>query len=79
MLVYGQLFRCINNLKSVEFTDAFNRLKALVKEKIINNTTADIFVRESDLLIKLNTLRNATMHRGKRIMKYCVLDMAVYM
>lgn len=62
-------------LKSIEFSDALNRLIKLVNENIIKDEVARIFVTNKDLLIAINFLRNTTLHRGHRFLKYCSLDM----
>lgn len=63
------------NLKSVEFSDALNRLIKLVDNNIILDQVARIFVTNKELLRGINFLRNTTLHRGRRLMKYCSLDM----
>lgn len=61
-------------LKSIEFSDALSRLKKLVQNNIINDDVAKIFVAHEQLLKVINFLRNTTLHRGRRLMKYCSLD-----
>lgn len=63
------------NLKSIEFSDALNRLIKLVDNNIIVDQVARIFVTNKELLRAINFLRNTTLHRGRRLMKYCSLDM----
>ena len=62
------------NLKSVEFSEAIDRLKKLVENGILTDEVAILFVSNYKLLKALNNLRNTIIHRGKRIMKYCELD-----
>lgn len=61
-------------LKSIEFSDALSRLKKLVNDNIINDDVANKFVDNEQLLMVMNFLRNTTLHRGRRLMKYCSLD-----
>lgn len=62
-------------LKSIEFSDALIRLIKLVKNEILDDQIAKILANNKELLNVLNFLRNTTLHRGHRIMKYCSLDM----
>ena len=62
------------NLKSVEFSEAIDRLKKLVENGILTDEVAILFVSNYKLLKALNNLRNTIIHRGKRIMKDCELD-----
>lgn len=68
-------FEDTEKLKSIEFSDALNRLTKLVNNNIIDNEVAKIFVTNKELLSAMNFLRNTTLHRGRRFMKYCFLDM----
>lgn len=61
-------------LKSIEFSDALSRLKKLVENNIIDDVVAKIFVDNEQLLNVINFLRNTTLHRGRKLMKYCSLD-----
>lgn len=61
-------------LKSIEFSDALSRLKKLVENNFIDDEVAKIFVAHEQLLKVINFLRNTTLHRGHRFMKYCSLD-----
>lgn len=63
------------NLKFIEFSDALNRLTKLVNNNIIDDEVAKVFVTNKELLSVMNFLRNTTLHRGRRFMKYCSLDM----
>ena len=63
------------NLKSIEFSSALDRLIKLVDNNIIVDQIARIFVDNKELLNSINFLRNTTLHRGRRLMKYCSLDM----
>lgn len=65
----------IEKLKFVEFSDAINRLEKLVDNNIINDQVARLFVANKELLKGVNFLRNTTTHRGRKLMKYCALDM----
>ena len=62
------------SLKSVEFSEAIDRLKKLVEKGILTDAVAILFVSTYKLLKALNSLRNTIIHRGKRIMQYCELD-----
>ena len=80
-IILNKLLKNINlnsedtkNLKSVEFSEAIDRLKKLVESEIITDEVAVLFVDNYKLLKALNNLRNTIIHRGKRIMKYCELD-----
>lgn len=60
--------------KSVEFSEAIDRLGKLVNKNIITDQVGVLFVDNIKLLKALNHLRNTISHRGKRIMQYCDLD-----
>lgn len=62
------------NLRSIEFSEAIDRLKKLVENGILTDEVAVLFVNNYKLLKALNNLRNTIIHRGKRIMQYCELD-----
>ena len=47
----------------------------MVDKKIIEDEVARIFVTNKDLLSAINFLRNTTLHKGRRFLKYCSLDM----
>ena len=60
--------------KSIEFTVAMERLNALIKDKLINNSAGTIFYKNAKTLHFVNRMRNAILHRGRRIIKYSILD-----
>ena len=62
-------------LKSIEFSDAVARLRKLVNNNIIVDDVAKILINNEQALKAINFLRNTTLHRGRRLMKYCSLDM----
>lgn len=55
------------NLKSVEFSEAIDRLKKLVENGILTDEVAILFVSNYKLLKALNNLRNTIIHRGKNV------------
>lgn len=64
----------LSKLQSVEFTRAINRLQKLVEKTYIKDDIAIVFVKNKELLVEINFMRNATLHRGRRVMQYCSLD-----
>lgn len=70
-LPYNDLVHTTN---SVEFGEAFNRLKYFVEENSITEEEAKILVDNKDCLDTINNMRNMLSHRGLRIIKYCKMD-----
>ena len=64
----------ISNVRSLEFSEAFSRLKKLVVKGIISDRVAVLFVNNEKLLTTFATMRNSIMHRGIKILNYCSLD-----
>ncbi|MEE1256392.1 MAG: hypothetical protein UHN47_07765 [Lachnospiraceae bacterium] len=65
----------VSSLKSVEFSEALGRLKKLVNGNYVTSDVAKVLVKNDKLLDSLNLLRNTVLHRGRRILNYCDLDM----
>lgn len=61
-------------MKSVEFSEALTRLNKLVQNGTITDSIGKMLTDNYKLLTALNQLRNTTIHRGRRILKYCELD-----
>jgi hypothetical protein len=62
----------IDNLKSIEFRDALERIKAIPINK---HPLIRVFQSNYDALVKLNVLRNRLWHRGTYFLKYAALDL----
>lgn len=61
--------------KSIEFSEALERLVKLVNsERIKEDEISDVLVKGKKDLVALNDMRNRIIHKGNRILKYCVLD-----
>jgi hypothetical protein len=65
----------LNNLNSIEFRKALERICRLIKDKKLPNYSNLKFIyTEQQTLIELNKLRNRALHRGTYILKYKSLD-----
>lgn len=62
------------NENAIEFSVARERLEYLVNNRLINSDAAKVLVDHKKELVFINTMRNMTAHRGRRILKYTVLD-----
>lgn len=62
-------------LRSIEFSEALERLHSLGKKNLIKNANANQFIiNHFKTLAELNTLRNRVLHRGIFILRYPALD-----
>jgi len=61
-------------LKSIEFSEALDRLSKLIDEGRIGGGQLDFVLQAKEVLQKLNILRNRLWHRGIFILRYPALD-----
>lgn len=64
----------MEGLKSIEFSEAFDRLSKLINNGRIGGGRLDFIVRAKDVLQNLNAVRNRLWHRGVFILRYPALD-----
>ena len=61
-------------LKSLEFSESFDRLIKLIKNDRIDSEKLDFLMESSEALKCLNTLRNRILHRGTFVLRYPSMD-----
>jgi hypothetical protein len=61
-------------LKSIEFSEAHERLQKLIAKRRIGDASFDFIVQANEFLKNLNGLRNRIWHRGVFILRYPALD-----
>jgi hypothetical protein len=67
-----------NAVRSIEFSEALNRLTVLIdKESLINYSNLRFIKDYKEALVQLNTLRNRIWHRGVYILRYPALDIFI--
>ena len=64
----------IQNTKQLEFSEALQRLLALIKSKRIDHAKYSFFLSSQEWLDDLNYLRNRIAHRGVFVLRYQALD-----
>lgn len=64
-----------SSLKSIEFSEALDRLSKLIKANKLKNASSFQFIEKHyAALHELNTLRNRVWHRGRYVLRYPALD-----
>ena len=61
-------------LKSLEFSESFDRLIKLIKNNRIGSGKLDFLMESSEALKCLNTVRNRILHRGTFVLRYPSMD-----
>lgn len=62
-------------IRSIEFSEALERLIVLIKDNALKNSSELSFIKEhKETLTQLNSLRNRIWHRGVYILRYPSLD-----
>ena len=64
----------MESLKSLEFSESFDRLIELIKKGRIGSGKLDFLTGSSEALKRLNTLRNRIWHRGTFVLRYPSMD-----
>lgn len=64
-------------IKSLEFSESFERLEKLVKAQIVTDADAQILVNNAQCLKLINQLRNRLWHRGAFVLRYRSFDLLV--
>lgn len=67
----------IEKIKSIEFSDALERIISLIKEFNFGEGKYEFFVNNKVVLERLNFLRNRIWHRGTMVIRYDSLDKLV--
>ena len=64
----------MEGLKSLEFSESFDRLIKLIKNNRIGSGKLDFLIESSEALKHLNILRNRIWHRGTFVLRYPSMD-----